>query len=116
VLQLLSELRKSTVEFLKVLGDPTRLDIIDLLQNSEKTALEIKIALDRSQSTISKHLNMLVENDLIGFEKKDNIKYYKIENSEILDIINTINTIVINISKRKLKDIQEADIRDILAP
>ncbi len=112
----MSELRKYTVEFLKVLGDPTRLDIIDLLQNSEKTALEIKVALDRSQSTISKHLNMLVENGLIGFEKRDNIKYYKIENSEILDLINTINTIVLNISKKKLKNIQDVDIHDILAP
>jgi ArsR family transcriptional regulator len=112
----MSELRKYTVEFLKLLGDPTRLDILDLLQNSEKTALEIKIALDRSQSTISKHLNMLVENDLIDFEKKDNVKYYKIENSEIIDLINVVNTIVLNISKKKLKDMQKADIRDILAP
>ena len=112
----MSELRKYTVEFLKVLGDPTRLEIVDLLQNSEKTALEIKEALNRSQSTISKHLNMLVENDLIDFEKRDNIKYYKIENSEILDLINTINTIVLEISKKKLKDIQDVDIHDILAP
>ena len=112
----MSELRKYTVEFLKVLGDPTRLDIIDLLQNSEKTALEIKEALDRSQSTISKHLNMLVENDLITFEKIDNIKYYKVENSEVFDLIKFINTIVLNNSKKKLKDIQDADIRDILSP
>ncbi len=112
----MSELRKHTVEFLKVLGDPTRLDIIDLLQNSEKTALEIKEALDRSQSTISKHLNMLVENDLITFEKIDNIKYYKVENSEVFDLIKFINTIVLNNSKKKLKDIQDADIRDILSP
>jgi len=112
----MSELRKYTVEFLRVLGDPTRLDIVDLLQNSEKSALEIKIALDRSQSTISKHLNMLLENGLIGFEKRDNIKYYKIENSEILDLITTINTIVLSISKKKLRDIQDVDIHDILAP
>jgi len=112
----MSELRKYTVEFLRVLGDPTRLDIVDLLQNSEKSALEIKIALDRSQSTISKHLNMLLENGLIGFEKRDNTKYYKIENSEILDLITTINTIVLSISKKKLRDIQDVDIHDILAP
>ena len=112
----MSELRKYTVEFLKVLGDPTRLDIVDLLQNSEKSALEIKKALDRSQSTISKHLNMLVENGLIGFEKRDNVKYYKIENSEILDLINTVNTIVLSISKKKLRDIQNVDIHDVLAP
>ena len=112
----MSELRKHTVEFLKVLGDLTRLDIIDLLQNSEKTALEIKVALDRSQSTISKHLNMLVENDLIVFEKIDNIKYYKIENNEVFDLIKTISTIVLNNSKKKFRGIQDADIRDILSP
>ena len=112
----MSDLRKYTVEFLKVLGDPTRLDIIDLLQNSEKTALEIKLALNRSQSTISKHLNMLVENNLIDFGKRDNVKYYKIENREILDLIKTINKIVLSISKKKLRDIQNVDIHDILAP
>ncbi len=111
----MSELRKYTVEFLKVLGDPTRLDIISLLQNSEKTALEIKLALDRSQSTISKHLNMLIENNFIDFEKRDNIKYYKIENNEILNLIKTINTIALDINKKKFKHIRDQDIYDTLS-
>jgi len=112
----LKKLRELTSDFLKVLGDPTRLEMIDLLQNGEKTASEIKNALKKSQSTISKHLNMLVENDLIGFEKRGNKKYYKIENSEILDLITTINTIVLNNNKKRLKEMQDADIRDVLSP
>lgn len=112
----MSELRKLTIEFLKVLADPIRLDILYLLEKNKFSSSEIQEELKRSQSTISKHLNMLVENDLIDFEKKDNIKYYKIENNEVFDLINTTNTIVLNNSKKKLRDIQDADINDILSP
>ena len=112
----MSELRKLIIEFLKVLADPVRLEILYLLEKDKFSSSEIQEELSRSQSTISKHLNMLIENDLINFEKKDNIKYYKIENIEVFDLINTINTIVLNTSKKKLKDIQDADIRDILSP
>lgn len=112
----MSELRKLTIEFLKVLADPIRLDILYLLEKNKFSSSEIQEELKRSQSTISKHLNMLVENDLIDFEKIDNIKYYKIENNKVFDLINTINTIVLNNSKKKLRDIQDADINDILSP
>jgi len=112
----MSELRKLTIEFLKVLADPIRLDILYLLEKNKFSSSEIQEELKRSQSTISKHLNMLVENDLIDFEKIDNIKYYKIENNEVFDLINTTNTIVLNNSKKKLRDIQDADIHDILSP
>ncbi|MBY8988359.1 MAG: winged helix-turn-helix transcriptional regulator [Candidatus Lokiarchaeota archaeon] len=112
----LKKLRELTADFLKVLGDSTRLEMIDLLQNGEKTALEIKNALKKSQSTISKHLNLLAENDLIGFEKKGNVKYYRIKNSEIIELINNINAIVLNYNKEKLKEMQEAAIRDTLSP
>ena len=112
----MSELRKLTIEFLKVLADPVRLEILYLLEKTKFNSSEIQEELDRSQSTISKHLNMLVENDLIDFEKVDNIKYYRIANNDVFDLINSINTIVLNNSKKKLKDIQDVDIRDILSP
>lgn len=112
----MSELRRLTVEFLKVLAEPVRLEILDLLQNSENSASKIKNILDRSQSTISKHLGMLVEHNLIDFEKRDNIKYYRIKNSEVIDLIKNISTIVLNNNRKKLKDFQEADIRDVLSP
>lgn len=112
----MSELRKLTAEFLKVLADPLRLDILYLLEKNTFNAFKIQTETGRSQSTISKHLNMLVENNLIGFEKRDNIKYYRIKNSEIVELINNINEIILDNNKKRLKDMQDADIRDILSP
>ncbi len=111
----MSELRKYTIEFLKVLADPTRLEILDLLKNSEKNSSEIQDLLKRSQSTTSKHLNMLAENNLITFEKKNNIKYYKIENEHIFNLISNINSIVAEINKEKLKDLRDVDIYNTLS-
>ena len=111
----MSELRKYTIEFLKVLADPTRLEILVQLKNSEKNASEIKDELRKSQSTISKHLKMLVDNNLIDFEKKDNIKYYKIRNSDIFTLLSHIHSTVADINTEKLKDLRDVDIYDTLS-
>lgn len=111
----MSELRKYTIEFLKVLADPTRLEILNLLKSSEKNSSEIQKTLKRSQSTISKHLNLLVDNNLINFEKKDNIKYYKIKNTDIFNLLSNVILIVENINKERFKDIRDIDIYDTLS-
>lgn len=111
----MSDYKRYTVEFLKVIADSTRLEILNFLKGTEKSSSDIQEELDRSQSTISKHLNMLVDNNLIAFEKKDNIKYYKIRNADILNLINRINSVVLDINKEKLKDIQDVDIRETLS-
>ena len=111
----MSELRKYTVEFLKVLADTTRLEILDQLRNSEKNSSEIQEELEKSQSTISKHLNMLVDNNLIEFEKKDNIKYYKIKNIDIFTLLSHINSTVADINTVKLKDLIDIDRNETLS-
>jgi len=112
----MSELRRYAIEFLKVLADPTRLDILYLLEKSEKSSSEIQKVFKRSQSTISKHLNILVDNNLIEFEKKDNIKHYKLnKNMDIFNLLDHINSVVANINKEKLKDIRDVDIYNTLS-
>ncbi len=88
---------------------------MEILKGNEKNSSEIEEILKRSQSTISKHLNMLVDNNLIAFEKKDNKKYYKINNVDIIDLIDRINSVVLNINKEKLKDIQDVSINETLS-
>lgn len=46
-------------ETFKALSDPTRIKILHLLQDGELCACEIISALDKPQSTISHHLNVL---------------------------------------------------------
>ncbi|MHA2391857.1 MAG: ArsR/SmtB family transcription factor [Promethearchaeota archaeon] len=111
-----AEFRQSIVEFLKVLADPTRLEILDYLKNNEMSASEIKEKLERSQSTVSKHLNILVNSNLINFDKKINVKFYRLNNNiDIESLIAQINSIVTNINKEKLKDIRDVDIIDTLS-
>ena len=88
---------------------------MEILKENEKNSSEIEEILDRSQSTISKHLNMLVDNNLIVFEKKDHKKYYKIINVDIIDLIDRINSVVLSINKEKLKDIQDLGINETLS-
>jgi len=57
------------IEFLRILADQTRLDILDLLRYKEKTSSEIQTALEKSQSTISQHLKALSNKNLIFFDK-----------------------------------------------
>ena len=61
------ESRRSIVEFLRVLADPIRLEILGFLKDNEMPASKIKKEISRSQSTTSKHLNMLTNNNLIYF-------------------------------------------------
>ncbi|MFX0080418.1 MAG: ArsR/SmtB family transcription factor [Candidatus Hodarchaeota archaeon] len=101
------------VEFLRVLADTTRLDILEILKDNEMPASKIKERLGRSQSTTSKHLNILVDNNLIDFERKNNIKYYKLKkNININEFIAQISTFANTINKEKLKNIRD-DIRDV---
>lgn len=110
------ESRRSIVEFLRILADPTRLEILGFLKENEMPASKIKKEISRSQSTTSKHLNMLVDNNLIYFEKRHNIKYYKLNrNIEINNLIAQINSIVNIVNKEKLKDIRDVDIIDTLS-
>ena len=102
------------IEFLKVLADQTRLDILDMLQNKRSTSLEIQTALEKSQSTISQHLKMLSSLNLISYDKIDNIKYYRASNVEIFKLLIEIKKFVVNINKEKFMDLRDEDILDTL--
>ena len=111
----MSNFKRYTIDFLKVIADSTRLEILDPLKRSEKSSSDIQKELRRSQSTISKQLNMLIDNNLVDFEKKNTTKYYKIKNMNIFNLIDRINSLVYEINKEKLKDIRDVDIYDVLS-
>jgi len=110
----MSELKKDIIEFLKVLADQTRLEILDLLNQEKTTSSQIQIALDKSQSTISQHLKALISMNLINFERINNIKYYKIKNEEIFKLLVDIKSFVAGVNKEKLQAMSNEDIIDTL--
>jgi ArsR family transcriptional regulator len=61
---------KSFIKVMKALSDPNRVKIVKLLQHKMMCVCELQGALGISQPTVSKHLKVLEEADLVGFEKE----------------------------------------------
>ncbi|MED4903495.1 autorepressor SdpR family transcription factor [Parageobacillus thermoglucosidasius] len=71
----------------KALADPTRRDILNLLKNKDLTAGEIADHFRISKPSISHHLNLLKQADLVHAEKKGQYIYYSINTTVLQDVL-----------------------------
>ncbi|MHA1328719.1 MAG: ArsR/SmtB family transcription factor [Promethearchaeota archaeon] len=110
----MNELKQLLIDFLKVLSDPTRLEILYYLKMGKRNSTEIQQHLNKSQSTISQHLKTLINSDLITFEKNGNLNYYYIKYEKIFTILSAISSFVIEINREKFKGIRDLDRYDVL--
>ncbi len=78
------------VELLKAMTDPTRLSILYLLDGHELCSCRIQAELDKSQPTISHHINILKKAKLIKGRRKGTWIYYSLRKPEIVDVIKKI--------------------------
>jgi arsenical resistance operon repressor len=75
----------------KALADPVRLEILNMLKkNGRMNAGEIADNFDLSKATISHHLKILREQDLIYETKEKNFIYYELNTSVFEDIMTWI--------------------------
>ena len=68
----------------KALNDKTRRDILELLKDGDKTAGEIADHFQFSKPTISHHLDLLKQAELLTSEKKGQFVYYSL-NTTVVD-------------------------------
>jgi ArsR family transcriptional regulator len=68
----------------KALNDPTRRDILDLLREKDLTAGEIAEKFDISKPSISHHLDLLRQANLVVSVKKGQFIFYSL-NMTVLD-------------------------------
>ena len=71
----------------KALGDPTRLKILDLLQERDMTAGEIADKFKMSWPSVSHHLDLLKRAGLVTSEKDGQYVYYSLNTTIIDEII-----------------------------
>lgn len=71
----------------KALNDPTRRDILEMLKEKDMTAGEIADQFDFSKPTISHHLDLLRQADLVISIKKGQYVYYSLNASVLDDIV-----------------------------
>ncbi|KKN30419.1 hypothetical protein LCGC14_0834270 [marine sediment metagenome] len=102
------------INFFKVLGESTRLNILNFIKDEEKSSQEIQKALNKSQSIISQRLKNLIEADIIVVRRKQNKKYYKVKYSQILEIITRTEDLISLKNKAKIDKLTDSDILDTL--
>ena len=71
----------------KALSDKTRREILKLLNNKDMNAGEIAQHFDMSKPSISNHLDILREAELISSEKKGQFVIYSINTSVIQEVL-----------------------------
>ena len=71
----------------KALSDKTRREILKLLNNRDMSAGEIAEHFDMSKPSISKHLDILREAELVSSEKKGQFIIYSINTSVIQEVL-----------------------------
>jgi DNA-binding transcriptional ArsR family regulator len=82
--------------FLKALGQPTRLQILDLLKNGERCVCEIFPAIDQEQANVSKHLTILKQAGILDSRKEGLRVIYWIKDKEILGLIQGVSVMLKN--------------------
>jgi ArsR family transcriptional regulator, arsenate/arsenite/antimonite-responsive transcriptional repressor len=74
-------------DIFKALGDPTRRKILNLLREKDLTAGEIADNFNMTKPSISNHLNILKNADLVMSDKKGQYVYYSLNTTVFQEII-----------------------------
>ena len=74
-------------KFFKAVGDPTRRDILDMLKEQDLTAGEIADAFRMTKPSISYHLDLLKQADLVTAEKNGQYINYSLNTSVLDEVI-----------------------------
>lgn len=75
-------------DFFKVLGDNTRLRILDSLLEQSRSVGDIARSLNMSDSAISHQLKLLKLNRLVKSNKEGKEVFYSLDDKHIFDILN----------------------------
>jgi len=81
-------------EILKVLAQPTRLKILELLRNGERCICEIVPAINGEQSNISRHISLMQKSHLVT-TRKDGVKVMvKVRDPKIFEILDSVTLLL----------------------
>jgi len=77
---------------LRALADETRLEILALLDGTERYGQELVERLEVGQSTVSRHLQLLVRSGVILERKRDGMKFYRINRDALSQLSRLLST------------------------
>jgi DNA-binding transcriptional ArsR family regulator len=75
-----------------VLGDPTRIRILETLGTGELCVNDIAAAVRMSESAISHQLRLLRTMRLVRVRREGRLAYYAVDDHHILELLNQVRT------------------------
>jgi DNA-binding transcriptional ArsR family regulator len=66
-----------------VLGEPTRIKLLDRLRRGESTVLELTALVGTTEQNVSKHLRVLRGAGIVARRKQGNYSYYSIDDTSV---------------------------------
>ncbi len=79
----------------ELIGDPTRMQILEQLGGSNRLrAKDILENLQISQPTLSHHMHILVEEEIVSAEKSGRECYYSINESTLREMISSLRVLL----------------------
>ena len=75
-----------TQEVFRAISDPTRREVLKLLQEGSKTAGELAQSFDMTKGSLSHHFNILKAADLVRCERRGQQQVYSLNTSVVEDV------------------------------
>lgn len=75
-----------TQEIFKAISDPTRREVLKLLQGGSKTAGELAESFDMTKGSLSHHFNILKAANLVRCERRGQQQVYSLNTSVVEDV------------------------------
>lgn len=89
------------IKLLNALSDETRIKIVQALMDSELCACSIYPLVGKAQSTVSQHLKILEESDILESRREGINIWYRIKSNEAIQIMN-----VMGFTKTKVRQVK----------
>jgi DNA-binding transcriptional ArsR family regulator len=89
----LAQLQNFKAELFKALSHPTRIRILELLREGEKSVSQLQLALGAEGSTVSQQLAILRMKNLVDTRRAGNAIYYRLKDPQIADLLDAARRI-----------------------
>ncbi len=84
------ELIELIAERFAVMGEPTRIKLLNRLRDGEATVLELTAATHTTQQNVSKHLGILQRAGIVARRKQGTFSYYRIVDQDALSLCEAV--------------------------
>jgi ArsR family transcriptional regulator len=78
----------------KALANESRLIIVDRLHKREHSVGELTEIIGLDQSTVSKHLSILLSSGIVAYRKEKNVVYYRLLTPCVIDMFQCASKVI----------------------